>query len=325
MKAFVCHKYGPPEVLQLQEVEKPTPKEQEVLVKVYASSINAADWHLLTADIFLVRLFMGPFKPKKPILGADIAGRVESVGSKVTRFKPGDAVFGNLGVNRLGGYAEYAVAGEAELVHKPANVSFEEAAAVPLAAITALQGLRDVGNIQPGQKVLINGASGGVGTFAVQLAKFFGAEVTAICSTRNVEQARSLGADHVIDYSQEDFTKKVQKYDLIMAVNGYHPIAVYQRALTPKGVYVMVGGGQKQMFAALFKGPWMSKKGGQRLGALNLKPNPQDMPFLKGLLETGKIVSAIDKRYPLTALVEAFRYFGQGHAQGKVVITVAQD
>ncbi|MDH4120616.1 MAG: NAD(P)-dependent alcohol dehydrogenase [Deltaproteobacteria bacterium] len=325
MKAMVYAKYGPPEVLSLKEVEKPSPQANEVLVKVVASSINAADWHLLTADIFLVRLFTGLFKPKKQVLGADLAGRVEAVGHGVAKFKPGDAVFGKVEVQRLGAYAEYMIAGEEDLVLKPNQVSFETAAAVPLAAVTALQGLRDLGQIQAGHKVLINGASGGVGTFAVQLAKHFGAEVTAVCSTSKVQQAKELGADHVMDYTQQDFTQLEQKYDLILAVNGYHPIAAYQRVLSPQGAYVMVGGHQKQMFAAILKGPWLSKKGGQRLGFLTLKPNPNDLPLLKSLLETGKLKPVVDKRFPLSELVEAFRYFGQGHARGKVVISVAQE
>ena len=235
MKAIVYTKYGSPDVLQLKEVEKPTPKENEVLVKVHATSVNAADWHLLTADIFLVRLNMGLFKPKNTILGCDIAGQVEAVGRDVKQFKPGDAVFGDVFGHNYGGFAEYVTAPESVLALKPANLSFEEAAAVPLAAKTALQGLRDLGQIQSGQKVLINGASGGVGTFAVQVAKYYGAEVTAVCSTRNLDMARTLGADHVIDYTKEDFTQNGQQYDLILAVNGYHPISDYKRALSSQG------------------------------------------------------------------------------------------
>jgi NADPH:quinone reductase-like Zn-dependent oxidoreductase len=322
MKAIVYTEYGNPDVLHLKEVEKPTPKENEVLVKVQATSVNAADWHLLTADIFLVRLNMGLLKPKNTILGCDIAGQVEAVGRDVKQFKPGDAVFGEVLLHNYGGFAEYVTAPESVLALKPANLSFDEAAAVPLAAITALQGLRDLGQIQAGQKVLINGASGGVGTFAVQVAKYFGAEVTAVCSTRNLDMARTLGAKHVIDYSKEDFTQNGQQYDLILAVNGYHPISAYRRALTPKGIYVMVGGTTTQLFQTLLLGPSMSKRDGKQLGALTLKPNPKDLPLLKELLETGKVVPVIDKRYSLSEVPDALRYFGEGHARGKVVITV---
>jgi NADPH:quinone reductase-like Zn-dependent oxidoreductase len=324
MKALVYEKYGSPDVLGLREVDKPAPKDNEVLVKVQATSVNAADWHLLTADIFLVRLNMGLFNPKHKILGCDIAGEVEAVGSNVKQFQPGDAVFGDIFSDHFGGFAEYAIATASALALKPANLTFDEAAAVPLAAITALQGFRDLGRIQPGQKVLINGASGGVGTFAVQIAKYFEAEVTAVCSTRNLDMARKLGADHVIDYTKQDFTQNGRQYDLIFAVNGYHPISAYQKALTPKGRYVMVGGTVKQMFEALFRGSSMSKKDGQQLGALTLKPNPKDMPLLKELLETRKVVPVIDKRFPFSQAPDAFRYFGVGHAQGKVVITMEQ-
>jgi NADPH:quinone reductase-like Zn-dependent oxidoreductase len=323
MKAIVNTKYGSPDVLEQKEVVKPAPAENEVLVKVLATSVNAADWHLLTADIFLVRLQMGLLKPKYTILGCDIAGRVEAVGSAVKQFKPGDAVFGDVFGHHYGGFAEYVTAPESSLAMKPANLSFDEAAAVPLAAKTALQGLRDLGHIQSGQKVLINGASGGVGTFAVQIAKYYGADVTAVCSTGNVNMARTLGASHVIDYTKEDFTQNGQQYDLIMAMNGYHPISAFQRALTPKGIYVMTGGKLKQYFQAMLMGPRMSKKDGQQFKALTLKPNPQDMPLLKALLETGKVIPVIDKRYSLSELPAAFRYFGEGHAKGKVVITVA--
>lgn len=324
MKAIVYTKYGSPDVLQIKEVEKPLPKADEVLVKVHAASVNAADWHLLTADIFLVRLAMGLFKPKNTILGGDVAGRVEAVGRDVKQFQPGDEVFGDIFEHGNGSFAEYVTAPEYTLALKPTNLSFEEAAAVPLAAITALRGLRDQGQLQAGQKVLINGASGGVGTFAVQLAKYLGAEVTAVCSTRNLDKARTLGADYVIDYTKENFTQNGQHYDLIFAVNGYHPISAYERALTPQGIYVMAGGAQAQMFQALLLGPWKSKRGGKKLGALTVKPNQADLALLKALLETGKVVPVIDKRYPLHEVPEALRYLGTGHAQGKIVITVAQ-
>ena len=322
MKAIVCTKYGPPDVLQLQEVAKPVPREGEVLVKVHASSVNAADWHLLTADIFLVRLMMGLFKPKYAILGADIAGRVEAVGRNATQFQPGAEVYGDIFTR--GGFAEYTTAPESALALKPVNLSFEEAAAVPLAAVTALQGLRDQGKLQAGQKVLINGASGGVGTFAVQIAKSFEADVTAVCSTRNVDMARTLGADRVIDYTKEDFTRNGQTYDLILAVNGYHPLSAYKRALTPRGIYVMVGGTWSQMFQPVFMGALMSEKGGKQLRSFTAKANQKDLVILKELVEAGKIKPVIDKRFQLSETPEALRYLGAGHARGKVVITMEQ-
>ena len=238
MKAIVYTEYGSPDVLHLKDVEKPVPADDEVLVKVHAVSVNAADLHLLRADPFLIRLSSGFLKPKHTILGSDIAGRVEAVGSNVTQFKPGDEVFGDISACGWGGFAEYVCVRENALVLKPTNLSFEQAAAVPMAAVTALQGIRHAGQIRPGQKALINGASGGVGTFAVQLAKSFGAEVTAVCSTRNLETARSIGADHVIDYTKEDFATNGQQYDLILAANGDRSISDYKRALSPKGVYV---------------------------------------------------------------------------------------
>lgn len=323
MKAIVYTKYGPPDVLQLREVEKPAPKDNDVLIRVQAASVNAYDWHLLSADIFLVRLMGGGLlKPKNTILGADVAGRVEAVGRNIKQFQPGDEVFGDISASGNGGFAEYVAVPENALALKPANLSFEEVAAVPMAAVTALQGLRDQGQIQPGQKVLIHGASGGVGTFAVQLAKCFGADVTAVCSTRNVDQARSLGADHVIDYTKEDFAHNGQQYDLILAVNGYRPISMYKRALGPKGIYVMAGGSWAQIFQGTLLGPWMSMTGDKRMGNVAAKPNQKDLAFIKELLEGGKVVPVIDRRYTLTETAEALRYLGQGHARGKVVITI---
>jgi NADPH:quinone reductase-like Zn-dependent oxidoreductase len=322
MKAIRYTKYGPPDVLRLEEVEKPAPKEGEALVAIHAASVNAYDWHFLTADIFLVRLSAGLNKPKNPRLGADIAGRVEAVGRNARQFKAGDEVFGDISRWGNGGFAEYACGPESALVLKPANLSFEEAAAVPMAAVTALQGLRDFGQIQAGQKVLINGASGGVGTFAVQIAKAFGAEVTAVCSTRNLEQARSLGADHVIDYTQEDFTQNGQPYDLIFAANGYHPISAYQKALTPRGIYVMAGGKPAQIFQAMLLGPMRSRSGGKKMGGVTGIPNQKDLLVLKELIEAGKVKPVIDRRYTLSETAEAMRYLGAGHARGKVVITV---
>ncbi len=320
MKAIVYKKYGSPDVLRLQEVEKPSFAENEVLVKVYAASVNALDWHLLTADIFLIRLMgLGLLRPKNSILGADVAGRVEAVGSQVTQFRPGDDVFGDIG---HGGFAEYVVAPERSLARKPANLSFEAAAAVPVAALTALQGLRDAGKIQSGQKVLIYGASGGVGTFAVQIAKAFGAAVTAVCSTRNVQQARRLGADYAIDYTKEDFTQSGRQYDLIFAANGYHPLSAYKRALTPQGIYVMAGGKPAQIFQSLLLGGWMSEKDGRKMGGVAAKMDQKDLLILKDLLETGKVIPAIDRCYPLNETADALRYLGEGHAQGKIVITM---
>jgi NADPH:quinone reductase-like Zn-dependent oxidoreductase len=323
MKAIVYSKYGSPDVLQFKDVEKPTPKDDEVLIKVYAASVNAYDWHFLTADIFLIRVMGGGLlKPKNTRLGADIAGRVEAVGKNAKQFQPGDEVFGDLAGHGNGSFAEYVSASESALALKPANLSFDEAAAVPMAGVTALQGLRDKGQIHPGQKVLINGASGGVGTFAVQIAKSFGAEVTAVCSTRNLDQARSLGADHLIDYTKEDFTQSGQQYDLILAANGYHSLSAYKRALTSKGVYAMTGGSPAQIFEAMLLGSWMSKTDGKKMGGVSAKPNQRDLAFMKGLLEAGKVVPIIDKRYPLRETAEALRYIGEGHARGKIVITV---
>ena len=319
MKAAVYRSYGPPEVLKIEEIEKPTPKEDEVLIKIHAASVNAYDWHFLTADIFLIRLMGGGvLKPKYTRLGADIAGRIEAVGRNVKQFQPDDEVFGMV----KGGFAEYACAPENALALKPVNLSFEEAAAVPMAAVTALQGLRDEGQIQAGQKVLINGASGGVGTFAVQVAKSFGAEVTAVCSPRNLDQARSIGADHVIDYTKEDFTKNGQQYDLVFAANGYHSLSAYKRTLTPKGIYIMAGGSVAQIFQSMLMGSMMSETGGKTMGGVSAKRSQQDLVFIKELFEAGKVKSVIDRRYPLSEAAEALRYLGEGHAKGKIVVTM---
>jgi NADPH:quinone reductase-like Zn-dependent oxidoreductase len=326
VKAIIYEKYGPPDVLQLKEVEKPAIRDDEVLVKVHAASVNALDWHLLTADIFLVRLMTGGlFKPKNNRLGADIAGRVEAVGSQVKEFQPGDEVYGDIAPWGLGGFGEYVAVPERALAPKPANLSFEQAAAVPVAGMTALQGLRDVGKIQPGQKVLIQGAAGGVGTFAVQIAKHYGAEVTAVTSARNLEQARALGADHVIDYTQEDFTQSGQQYHLILGVNGYHPLSAYKRALAPQGVYVMAGGTSAQIFQAVLLGSWYSQRGGKRLGSVSTKTSKPDLVTLKEMLEAGQITPVIDRRYPLSQTAEALRYLGSGHARAKVIVTIVED
>ena len=322
MKAIVYHTYGSPDVLKLEEAEKPGPKDDEVLVKVLAASVNAADWHLMRGQPFLMRLMgFGLLKPKHTILGSDFAGRVEAVGRNVTQFQPGDEVFGNI----QGGFAEYVCAREDAVVLKPANISFEQAAAVPMAGITALQGLRDKGHIQPGQKVLIQGASGGVGSFAVQIAKAFGAEVTGVCSTRNVDMVRSIGADQVIDYTQEDFTKSGQRYDLILAANGYHSLSDYKRALRPNGIFVMTGGSSMAaLFQAMLLGPWISMAGSNKMGNLMAKLHHKDLVCMKDLLEAGKVVPIIERRYPLGETADAIRYLEKGHAQGKEVITVEQ-
>ena len=323
MKAMVYHTYGSPDVLKLEEVQKPVPQDDEVLVQVHATSVNAGDWHLLRAKPFLMRFMgFGLLKPKHTILGSDIAGRVEVVGRNVTQFQSGDEVFGNTATSGFGGFAEYVAVPEHALVLKPTPLSFEEAAAVPLAAFTALQGLRDKGQIKLGQKVLVNGASGGVGTAAVQIAKSFGTEVTGVCSTRNVDMVRSIGADHVIDYTQEDFTKNGQRYDLILAVNGYHSISAYKRALHPEGVYVMTGGSNAQLFQAMLLGPLVSRTGRQKMGNSAHKPNQKDLIFMKELLEASKVKPVIDRRFPLRDVADAIRYLEAGHAQGKVVITV---
>jgi NADPH:quinone reductase-like Zn-dependent oxidoreductase len=319
MKAIVYYNYGSPDVLKLEEVEKPTPKEDEVLVKVHTASLNAGDWAMLTGEPFYLRLAWGLPKPKHKILGLDIAGRVEAVGESVKQFQPGDEVFGEAGI---GAFTEYRCVTEDKLAHKPTNSSFEEAAAVPEAAVVALQGLRDKGQIQPGQKVLINGASGGIGTFAVQIAKSFGAEVTGVCSTSKLDMVRSIGADQVIDYTQEDFTKSGQRYDLILAANGYHPISDYKRALSPEGIYVCTGGSLAQIFQSILLGPLMSRTGSKKMGNSAKRPNQRDLVFMKELLEAGKVVPVIDRRYPLSEVPEALRYLGEGHARGKVVITV---
>ena len=323
MKAIICTQYGPPDALQFQEVAKPAPTADEVLVKIHAASVNMYDWHLLTADIPLVRLMGGGLlRPKVTIPGEDIAGRIEAVGSNVKQFRPGDDVFGDIAAYGNGGFAEYVAVPETALALKPTTLSFEEAAAVPMAALTALQGLRDAGHIQAGQKVLINGASGGVGTFAVQIAVAFGAAVTAVCSTRNLDLARTLGADRVIDYTQEDFTRSGQTYDLIFAANGYHPLAAYKRALAPQGIYVMAGGKPAQIFQAMLLGSWLSEKGGKKLGGFTARASQKDLLVLKELVEAGKVAPVIDRRYPLRETAEALRYLGAGHARGKVVITV---
>jgi NADPH:quinone reductase-like Zn-dependent oxidoreductase len=327
MKAIVYTTYGSPDVLQLKEVAKPTPQDDEVLVHVHAASVNAADWHLMRGTPFLARLANGLQKPKNTKLGADVAGRVEAVGRNVTQFQVGDEVFGCIPLQELGSLAEYVCAHEDAVALKPARMTFEQAAAVPLAAFTALQGLRDKGQIQLGQKVLVNGASGGVGTFAVQIAKAFGTEVTGVCSTRNVDMVRSIGADQVIDYTQEDFTKNGQRYDLIFDAVGNRSVSDFKRALSPNGMCAVAGFTTlPHLFQVLVLGSWVSRTGRKKIGQMETaKPNKKDLLFIKELLEAGKVVPVIDRRYTLREVPEAIRYLEAGHAKGKVVITVEQN
>jgi len=319
MKAFVYTQYGSPDVLQCKEVATPTPAENQVLIKVCAASVNPYDWHFMRGEPRFIRLFTGLRRPKASVLGSDIAGRVEAVGADVNRFKPGDEVFGGVGV---GGFAEYACALENQLALKPANVSFEDAAALPIAAITALQGLRDKGQIKAGCKVLIDGASGGVGTFAIQIAKSFGADVTAVSSTGKLETARSLGADHVIDYTREDFTRSGLHYDLILGANAYHSLLDYRRALSPEGIFVMVGGNATflGMLEGMLFGPLLSLTGRKKTSSFIAKMNTKDLDHLSDLLVTRKVAPVIETRYPFSELPEAIRYLEEGHARGKVVI-----
>jgi NADPH:quinone reductase-like Zn-dependent oxidoreductase len=285
--------------------------------------VNPFDWHILRADVFFIRFFFGLLKPKQKILGADMAGRIEAIGERVEQFQPGDEVFCDLSASNLGAFAEYVCARADTLALKPANLTFEEAAAVPLASITALQALRDRGRIKAGHKVLINGASGGVGTFAVQIAKSYDAEVTAICSSRNAEMVRTLGADQVIDYAREDVTRGGQQFDVILAASGHHSIWDYRRILSPGGRYVAVGGSGAQVFQANLLGPGISMVGSKKMGAMIMKPNAGDLDVMKGLLEAGKVTPIIDRRYPLEQVADAIRYLEEGHARGKVVIEVA--
>jgi len=323
MKAIVHTKYGPPEVLQLKEVEKPTPKENEVLVKVYAASVNPADWHMIRGEPKFARLAFGLNKPKNIIPGIDIAGKIEAVGKNVNDFQPGDEVFGDTGWG--GAFAEYVCVQEKSIVIKPANISFDEGASISVAAISALQGLRDKGNVQSGQQILINGASGGVGTFAVQLAKHFGAEVTGVCSTGNLNLVRSIDADKVIDYTKEDFTNTTQKYDLIIDNVANRSVADLKHALNPNGRCVIIGfSSMSRMFQHMFLGPLVSIIGNKKICGLGAaKLNKKDLDFLRELLETGKIKPVIIKRFPLSEVPDAIRYLEAGHARGKVVINIS--
>lgn len=330
MKAIVLNKYGSPDNLELREVEKPVPKDNEVLVKVHAASVNSWDWDLLKGIPFANRVMFGLFKPKNVIMGCDISGRVREVGSRVKQLQKGDEVFGDISGCGMGGFAEYVSVPEDILALKPKNMTFEGAAAISHTGVLALQGLRNKGHIQEGQKVLINGAGGGSGTFALQIAKLFGAEVTCVDSSGKLDMLRSMGADHVIDYQQEDFTENGPVYDLILDVVTYRSIFEYKRALSPNGIYVMFGGGSyDRVFQVILLGPLISMaeslmggQAGKKMGILMHKPNKKDLDFLTELFENGKIVPVIDKCYPLSEVAEALRYFGEGLVKGKVVVTM---
>lgn len=311
MKAVVYNKKGSPEKLIYCETDKPAPNDDEVLIKVYAVSLNAADYRSMKMGII----------PKRKIFGADISGRIGSVGKNITQFKPGDEVLGDLARFGFGGLAEYITAPERALITKPPQISFEDGASLPMSGLTALQSLRDKGNIQKGHKVLIVGSAGGVGTFAVQLAKYFEAEVTGVCSSKNIQQTISLGADHVIDYSKEDFAKRHDRYDLILAINGNYPLLAYKKSLAPGGIYVMVGGSLSQIFKSLAFG-WLLSIGSKKMKTLSAKANRKDMELLSKLLENGRIKTVIDRRYSLDKTSDAMKYLSQGHTTGKLVINL---
>ena len=320
MKAIVYRSYGSPDVLKLEDVEKPTPTDDQVLIKVQAVSINGSDREGLIGKPLYVRIG-GLLKPGHPILGSDIAGRVEVVGKNNTEFKPGDEVFGEL-PGYHGGFAEYVCTRGRTLALKPASMTFEEAAAIPQAGVIALQGIREIGQVQPGQKVLINGAGGSAGSFAVQLAKLHGAEVTGVDNTGKLDFMRSLGADHVIDYTREDFTKNKNQYDLILDLIAHRSVFAYQRALRPNGSCFFVGGSVAVLFQILLLGPWIRKTTGRNLRLLVVPQNRKDLISITELCEAGKVVPVIDRRYPLSEAPEALRYVGEGRARGKVVITL---
>jgi NADPH:quinone reductase-like Zn-dependent oxidoreductase len=323
LKAITYHEYGPPDALEFEDVDAPVVKDDEVLVRVRAASVNPRDWHFMRGVPYFMRAQAGLRRPKSSLLGSDVAGQVEAAGTAVTRFHPGDEVFAHV---QEGGFAEYAAVPEESLGLKPANLTFEQAAAVPLAGLTALQGLRDQGRVRPGQKVLIIGAAGGVGTFAVQLAKHFGADVTGVCSTRNLDLVRSIGADHVIDYTREDFTQGGQRYDLIFQLAGTRSPSDLRRALTPKGTLLLSSGESDgrwvgpmdRILKALVLAPFVS----QRLSSFLAKSTTEDLQVLKELIEAGKVSPVIDRTYPQSEVPEAIRYLEEGHARGKVVVTV---
>lgn len=324
MQAMIYRAYGAPDVLQPTTLARPAPKAGEVLVQVHAASLNQADLYLLRGEPLPLRLSTGLIRPKRPTLGADIAGRVVAVGGGVTQFQPGDAVYGDLAACGFGGFAEYVCARAEALAPKPASLSFAQAAAVPMAAVTALQGLRAAGPVEAGERVLIHGASGGVGTFAVQLARAMGAQVTAVCSARHVEQARALGAEQVIDYTQEDFTRDERRYDLILVVNGRRSLAEYRRALSPRGRLIVAGGDVGTIMQATLLGPAVSLARGVTVRSLVARPSRDDLMFVRQLLDSGVVVPVIDRCYPLGELPEAMRYLAAGHARGKIVITMEQ-
>ncbi len=320
MKAIAFTKYGSPDFLELTEIETPTPNDNEVLIKIHAASINSWDFELLSGKPFANRAMFGLLKPKIKTLGADIAGKVVEVGKNIKQFIPGDEVLGDLSEDGWGGFAEYVCTGENSLALKLKNMTFGEAATIPQAAVLALQGIRDKGHVEPGQKVLINGAGGGVGTFAVQMAKSFGAEVTGVDSTEKLDIMQSIGADNVIDYTKEDFAKNGQHYDMILDNVASRSISAIKGALGPKGIYVIVGGSTARIMQFVFLGPLISKKE-KKMGLLMYEAN-KDLSFINNLFEKGKIKSVIDKCYPLSEVPDALRYFGEGHAKGKVVITM---
>ncbi len=321
MKAIVRYEYGSPDIVKLEEVQKPTPANNELLIKVRATSINRSDWEGVVGKPLYVRIG-GLFKPKDGILGSDIAGTVEALGKDVKQFRPGDEVFGLI-LNYGGGFAEYACISEKALALKPAGMTFEEAAAIPQAAFIALQGIRDKGKVQPGQRVLINGAGGGTGVFAIQLAKLAGAEVTGVDSSEKLDFMRSLGADHVIDYTKEDFTKNGKQYDLILDVIAYHrSVFAYQRALAPNGNYFMAGGSVATIFQMLLLGPLIKRITSKNIQLLVVQTDSKDLVYITELIQSGNVKLVIDKRYTLSETAEAIRYLGEGHAKGKIVIEV---
>ncbi|MBY0095670.1 NAD(P)-dependent alcohol dehydrogenase [Mesobacillus maritimus] len=325
MKAIISNQYGSPETLDYLDVNKPILEDHQVLVKVHAVSVNYGNLVLLRGKPYLARLAFGVVKPKYKIPGGDIAGVVESVGKNVSQFQPGDEVYGDLSSSGWGGFAEYVAVPELAIAHKPTNLSFVEAAAVPMAAVTALQGLRDKGKVKAGQQVLIYGGSGGVGTFAVQIAKALGAEVTTVCSTSKVDIAKTIGADTVFDYTKEDFSQRKERYDVIIGANGYQPIATYKQALKEKGTFVHVGGSETQMYQVMLKGPWINLKEKKKMGNFLQKANQKDLVFMKELIEEGKVKPVIDRQYQgLGEIPEALNYFEGGHAAGKVVVSVVQ-
>jgi NADPH:quinone reductase-like Zn-dependent oxidoreductase len=322
VKAVVYTQYGSPDVLQLKEVAKPTPTDDEVLIKIEAVSVNRSDWEGLIGKPLYARLG-GLLKPRRQVLGSDIAGRVEMAGRNIKRLKPGDEVFGDI-MAHMGGFAEYVCVREKPLALKPASMTFEEVAALPQAAVIALQGIRDKGQVQPGQQVLINGAGGGAGTFALQLAKSYGAEVTGVDNSGKLDFMRSLGADHVIDYTREDFTKNGKQYDLILDLIAHRSVFAYRRALRPTGRYFFVGGSVATLFQILLLGPLIRRTTGKNIRLLAVQPNLNDLVNVTELCEAGKLFPVIDRRFPLHEVPEALRYLGEGSARGKVIITLEQ-